>query len=59
MVRDSGRAERTRESEAKDFFGGVCSFEYGDGWRGAGAGAGIAGEFEPGIAGVDWRRAWD
>lgn len=59
MVRNSGRTERTRESEAEDFVGGcggICGGAIG---RWEFMGAGVAGEFEPGIAGVDGRGARD
>jgi hypothetical protein len=59
MLQDSGSAERTRASEAEDFVGRRGRNALGAFGRGGFAGAGVAGEFEPGIAGVDGRRAWD
>ena len=56
-VQDSGRAERTRE--AKNFVAGSVGVA-GDAFgRGESAGAGVAGEFEPGVAGLDGGRARD
>src|SRR6202795_1279397 len=59
MVQDSGSAERTSEIEAEDFVGGCGGIAGGAFGRGQFAGAGFAGEFEPGIADLDGRRAWD
>ena len=59
IVRDSGCAGRTRESEAEDFVGrrgGIAGGAFG---RGNFTGARFAGEFEPGIADMDRRRARD
>src|SRR5580692_11066561 len=59
MVQDSGIAERTRECKAEDFVCGCGGVGDGSFGRGEFAGAGIAGEFEPGIADLDGWRAWD
>jgi hypothetical protein len=59
MVRDSGCAEKTSEGEAEDFFCECLGIASGAIWRGKFAGAGVAGEFEPGIADLDRRRARD
>ena len=57
MVQDSGRAENT--GEAKNSVGGRGGIAGGAFGRGELAGAGFAGEFEPGIADLDGRRARD
>ena len=59
MVQDSGKAESTRENEAEDFLGGNAGFGVGALFRGEFAGAGVAGEFEPGAADLDGRGARD
>jgi hypothetical protein len=59
MVQDSGTAERKREREAEDHFGGSAWVGVGAFGRKRIASAGFAGEFEPRIAGMDWRRSWD
>ena len=57
MVQDSGRAEKT--GEARDSVGGCVSVAGGALGCREFASAGFAGEFEPGVADLDWRRAWD
>ena len=59
MVQDSGRAERTRESEAEDFFDGSSEFCGSAFGRRKFAGAGGTREFEPGVTDLDWGRARD
>jgi len=55
IVQDSGRAERTRECRAQDFGCRCVGIAGGVIGRERFAGAGITGEFEPGIAGLDRR----
>ena len=59
MVQDSGRAERTRERDADDYFDGRDGVAGGAFGRWKFAGARVAGEFEPGVADLDGRRARD
>ena len=59
MVQDSRGLERTREIDGENFVGG-CTGAGGDAFgRERFAGAGIAGEFKPGVADLDWRRTRD
>ena len=58
MVRDSRCAEKTSESDAEDSVAWCGRIAGGVIGRERFAGAGVAGEFEPGIADMDGRRAW-
>jgi len=58
MVRDSRCAEKTSENDAEDSIAWCGRIAGGVIGRERFAGAGITGEFEPGIADMDGRRAW-